>query len=301
MHLNRLRTFVRVVDCASFSGAARTLDVSQSAVSQQVKALETALGATLLLRAPDQVRPTARGQLVYEHARRMLEQWEQLLDQLETAGAADGKLAVGSSTVPSAHVIGPVMYRFRRVRPAVEVSVQVGDSTDVWDWVQNDVVDIGVTGLLRSAPGIEHRPLIQDTIALIAPCSHPWAGRAVAPAELQDAPFLWRERGSGTRQAAEDALRRWGVEPERVPKAGELGSTEAVVSAVEAGLGVSFVSSLAVRPALTLGRICSVEIDAPPIGRLFYLIYKSSRVHDPLLTAFVDCATDDGGDAPQEA
>lgn len=294
VHLNRLRTFIRVVECASFSGAARTLKLTQPAVSQQIKALEDALGATLLVRGADHIRPTESGQLVHEQARRIIDLWEELLTKLQhTAADEAAKLLVGSSTVPSTYVLGQVLYRFRDANPSTEVSVQVGDSAAVWDWVRDDVVDIGVTGMFRAVPGIEHHPFVSDTIVLIAPCSHPWSGRTVSPDQLQDVPFIWRAAGSGTRNAVEDAFSRWGINPNRVPRTGELGSTEAVISAVEAGLGLSFVSSRAIRPALALERICTVQVDSPPIERQFYLIYKSSRAHHPLLAAFVKCATGD--------
>lgn len=296
MHLNRLRALVRVVDCGSFSGAARSLNLTQPAVSQQVKALEDALGTPLLVRGADRVRPTVSGQLVYERARHILDMWDDLVRQVRGTDA-DGEmteLVVGSSTVPATYVLGQVMYRFRCIRPSTQVTVQVGASADVWNWVRDDVVDVGVTGMFRSGmPGIDHRPLLRDTIVLIAPCSHPWAGRTVSPAELQTVPFLWRADGSGTRRATEDAFLRWGIDPTTVPRAGELGSTEAVVSAVEAGLGLSFVSSLAVRPALALQRICTVEVEGPPIERQFYLIFKSAKVRDPLLASFLACAAED--------
>lgn len=296
MHLNRLRTLIRVVDCASFSGAARSLNLTQPAVSQQIKALEDALGTTLLVRGADRVRPTTSGKLVYEQARRIVSLWDDVVRQVQVTGADNeaAELIVGSSTVPATYWLSQVMYRFRHVRPSTEVTVQVGDSAKVWEWVRDDLVDVGITGIFRSGMSdIDHHPLLRDTITLIAPCAHPWAGRTVSPVELRTAPFLWRASGSGTRQAMEDAFIRWGIDPTSVPRAGELGSTEAVVSAVEAGLGLSFVSSLAVRPALALQRICAVEVESPPIERQFYLIHKSAKVGDPLLASFVACACDE--------
>lgn len=298
MHLNRLRTFIRVVDCASFSGAARTLDLTQPAVSQQMKALEDALGTPLLVRGTDQVRPTAAGKLVYEQARRIVKLWDELLEQIHLTGDdVPSQLIIGSSTVPAAYVLGQVMYRFRRASPMTEVILQVGDSTDVWDWVRDDMVDMGVTGVFRSMPGIEHRPIARDTIVLIAPCSHPWAGRTISPGELEHIPLIWRANGSGTRRTVEDAFIRWGIDPTTVPRACELGSTEAVISAVEAGVGLSFVSSLAVRPALALKRICTVEVEGAPVERQFYLIYKSSRARNSLLATFLASVSTSGANA----
>lgn len=298
IHLNRLRTFTRVVECASFSGAARTLNLTQPAVSQQIKALEDTFGTTLLIRGAEQVRPTPAGELVYEQARRILQLWEELAAQLRQTAHSTRENIVGSSTVPATYVLGDVLYRFRRDVPGTEVTVKVGDSTRVWDWVRDDVVDVGVTGVFRAVAGVEHRPIVRDTIVLIAPCGHPWAGRTVSPAELQHVPLVWRAPGSGTRRAVEEAFSRWGMDPAAAPRAAELESTEAVVSAVAAGVGLAFVSSLAAGPALALERICTVEVEGAPLDRQFYLIYKSSRTGDPLLASFLASASADEADGP---
>lgn len=297
IHFNRLRTFTRVVDCASFSGAARTLNLTQPAVSQQIKALEDALGTPLLIRSTEEVRPTPAGRLVYEQAVRIMQQWDELVEQVNEMTRNRRELVVGSSTVPATYVLGDVLYRFRENVPGTEVTVKVGDSTLVWDWVRDGVVDVGVTGTFRPVPGVQHRPIARDTIVLIAPCSHPWAGRTIAPAELQHVPLLWRAAGSGTRQVVEEAFARWGIDPAAAPRAGELGSTEAVVSAVAAGVGLSFVSSFAAGPALTLNRVCTVEVEGDKLERQFYFIYKSSRAGEPLLASFLATACEHAAEA----
>src|SRR5690606_28083736 len=133
-----------------------------------------------------------------------------------------------------------------------------------------------------------HVPLGDDELLLIAPCNHPWTRRApVSPRELADQPFVARVPESGTRTAAEAALRSWGIDPGSLHVAIELGTTEAVVAAVEAGLGVSFVSRWAVQPALALGRVCTVPVDARRICLRFYLIYHDNLEGKPLLRRFL--------------
>lgn len=289
MHFNRLRALVAVIDHGSFSQAARSLGMSQPAVSQQIKALERALGTTLVERHGEPLRPTPAGHIAYRHARSILALWGELEEQIrELQEGAAGRLVLGASTVPATYILPALIGRFRERYPHVDVAMEVAASDTVRDWVLSGQVDMGAVGSRKEDDHLVHVPLGDDELLLIAPCNHPWTRRApVSPRDLVDQPFVARVPASGTRSAAEAALRSWGIDPASLHVAIELGTTEAVVGAVEAGLGVSFVSRLAVQPALALGRVCTVPLDAPPIRRRFYLIYQRSREGNPLLRRFL--------------
>lgn len=289
MHLNRLRAFVRVVECGSFSRAARSLGLTQPAVSQQIKSLEALLGTRLLVRGSDAVGLTPAGQRVLPYARRILQLWDALVDETrdEASGALSGRLAVGASTVPAGYLLGDLIGRFRRRHPRIDVTVRVADSAGVVAWVQEDRVDCGATGMRVPVPGVDHVVFARERLSVITPPDHPWAGRTVRPADLAAVPLVWRERGSGTRQAAEEALLRWGIDPRDIPVAAEVGSTEAVVGAVQAGLGLALISSLAAKTAMAAGRVGVARVDGPPAEREFYFIYKATRAGEPLLAAFL--------------
>jgi len=289
MHFNRLRALVAVIEHGSFSRAARSLGMSQPAVSQQIKALETALGTTLIERHTEPLRTTPAGEIAYRHARSILALWAQLEAHIrELQQGAAGRLVLGASTVPATYILPALIARFREQYPHVDVAMEVAASATVREWVLSQQVDMGAVGAMKEDHRLIHVPLGDDELLLIAPCDHPWArGEPVSPRDLLSQPIVARVPESGTRAAAEAALRSWGIDPASLHVAIELGTTEAVVGAVEAGLGVSFVSRRAVQPALSLGRVCTVRLDAPPIRRRFYLIYHRSREGNPLLRRFV--------------
>lgn len=293
MHLNRLRALIAVIEHGGFSQGARALGVSQPAISQQIKALETDLGATLIERHTDPVRPTEAGAIVYRQAKKMLQLWDEAVrDIRRLQDRSLGRLSFGASTIPATYLLPPLISRFREQHPRIDVSMEVADSAVVTAWVLEGRVDIGAVGAPPDDSRLVHTVLGEDELLPLAPVGHPWAdGREVEPRLLTTQPLVQRERGSGTRRAMEEALEGWGIDPDAFAVAAELGSTEAVVAAVEAGLGISFVSKWAARPALTLGRVAAFRVKAPPVRRRFYLITRKSRRHDPLVAAFFElCA-----------
>ena len=105
-------------------------------------------------------------------------------------------------------------------------------------------------------------------------------------AELETQPFIFREEGSGTRMAMGRALRDCGFDPARLAVVAEMGSTEAVLQGIKAGLGLSILSSLAVADDLRKGTLTSVALENPRIQRPFYLAQRKNRQLSPLALAF---------------
>lgn len=290
MHLNRLRALVAVIELGGFSQAARHLGVSQPAVSQQIRALETALSTTLIRRQGEPVQATAAGRAVYSRAKQILALWEEAEQAVrDLAQQPSGRLILGASTVPATYLLPPLISRFRKAHPQVDLAVEVADSRRVREGILSGRIHLGVVGSHEPDPRLVYQPFAEDELVLIGPCSHPWSRREeVCPEELASEPFVLREEGSGTRCAMEEGLSEWGIDPGHLKVAAEVGSTEAVVAAVEAGLGISFVSRWAVTPALTLGRVRAIRVQAPPIRRRFYLVARPSLMDDPLVRAFWD-------------
>lgn len=301
MNLNRLRALIAVVEAGGFSSAARVLGMSQPGVSQQIKALEQELNAQLLERGGDGTRLTRSGALVYERAKRIVGEWRQLQEALSTAeGGLGGRLTLGASTIPSTYLLPEIICRFRKAHPGVEIRMEVGSSEAVASWVAQRQVDAGFTGMAR--PGDAHlqfQPFSADRLLVIAPCGHPLASkRRIQAEELRGVPFVSRRAGSGTRAAFEKALANLNVRYDELQVVAELGSTEAVIGAVEAGLGVAVVSSWAVRPALALRRVCACELEGPPIQRNLWLCVRKDRAEERLIAAFASLALEGSGPQP---
>ena len=130
-------------------------------------------------------------------------------------------------------------------------------------------------------------PFMEDELVLLYPANHPWKGRGTIGAEeLKGAPLLLRERGSGTRRVLEMALEKAGLKMNEMKVVMELDSSEAIISSVESGLGIGFVTRAAVLPRLACGKIATAKIKGVRIARNFSLVYPAGPKPEGLAGAF---------------
>ena len=144
MDLRRLEVFAKVAELGSFSRAAEALFLTQPTVSEHVRALEDELGVQLLDRLGRGATPTRAGQLLLGYAQRMLalaREAQQALDQFQ--GRMSGELVVGGSTIPGEYVLPALIGQFKAKYPEISVSLLIGDSRQVSEWVEEGRVEIG--------------------------------------------------------------------------------------------------------------------------------------------------------------
>lgn len=293
MNLKHLETFIMVAELQSFTAAARKLYMSQPAVSFQIKSLEEDLQATLFQRREKRLALTAAGKLIYPEAKKMVARYQKIkagIDDLR--GLKTGHLVVGASTTPGEYLLPLLVAGFCKKYPGVGVSLRVAGSGQVFQWLKDREIDLGITGSAVTASGISCVPWITDELVLIASPGHPWAGKdAVEIRALLEEPFILREPGSGTRRSFEQKISLAGVDPARINLFMELGSTRAVITAVQAGLGVSVVSRWAARDALELGKI--IRINSPvDMGRSLYLVSGRHNLDSPVASEFLGFISD---------
>jgi len=235
MNVSQLRTFITVVERGSFSAAAKHLNISQPAVTMQVQALEADLGATLLDRRYRRIDLTEAGKTLLPHAQRVIEQLGLAKDEITAlSGAVTGRLAIAASTTPGVYVIPRMLGDFLSHYPEVGVTISVHDTAEVVDAVESGTVQIGVTGATVRAARVSFEEVGADQIIAIAPPGHPLANASqVDMGDLAEATWVFRERGSGTRQVAERILVQHGLDVDELRVAVELGTGEAIVSAVD--------------------------------------------------------------------
>lgn len=273
MNLKHLETFLLVADLQSFTAAARKLYMSQPAVSFQIKSLEEDLQVSLFQRGDKRLSLTQAGKLLYTEAKKMVIRYQKIRSGIEDIkGLKTGHLVVGASTTPGEYLVPLLIGELNRIYPGVSVSLQVAGSGQVFRWVKDREIDIGVTGSASTGNWLWCDPWIQDDLVLIVPPGHPWVQKGFADLEEMIAqPFILRESGSGTRRSFEQKISEMGIDPVRINLSMELGSTRAIITAVQAGLGVSVVSGLAAEDALELGKI--KRITAPmDMKRSLYLV-----------------------------
>ncbi|MRS12865.1 MAG: LysR family transcriptional regulator [Actinobacteria bacterium] len=274
MNVTQLRTFIAVVDHGSFSEAARVLGISQPAVTMQIQALEADIGAMLLDRGYRKVALTEAGQRLLPHARRVLAEIDDARFSIDAlSDVISGRLTVAASTTPGQYLLPRLLGGFLKENPEVGVTLRVYDSADVVAHVEAGEADLGMTGAEVRGARVLYERLGTDDLALICPPSHRLAAvDGVTFSDIADEPFIVRESGSGTRMAAEEVIRRSGVEPADLPVVMELGTNEAIVSAVEGGMGLGIVSSQVASKALDLGTVAQVAGAGFPVARPLFLV-----------------------------
>jgi len=232
--------------------------------------------------------PTKAGELLLAYARRILQlqrEARQALDEFQ--GRMSGELVVGASTIPGEYVLPPLIGLFKAKFPDISISLLIGDTQGVLDWVLEGRVEVGVVGAQIDHRAIEYRELMPDELVLVVPAEHPWRARkSVTLEEVRQEPLIVRERGSGSRHALERALGDVGLDLAAFRVVGEMGSTQAIKQAVKAGVGVSMISKRAVADECRAKLLWCVEVKDLRFARAFYLVVHRGRTRSPLAEAF---------------
>jgi DNA-binding transcriptional LysR family regulator len=189
------------------------------------------------------------------------------------SGVVTGRLTIAASTTPGVYVIPRLLGRFLSTYPEVGVGLLVHDTAEVIALVESGEAHVGIAGSTVRGARVAYHESGADELVLICPPGHRLAAkRKVALADLADETWIMREAGSGTRQIAERVLTEQGLDTEELRVAVELGTGEAIVNAVEGGLGVSILSRLVAGKAIELGTVVEVEAVGLPATRPFYLV-----------------------------
>lgn len=292
MDLRHLRTLRIVADKGSFSQAADVLDISQPAVSFQIRALEESLGHRLLDRNGRRVALTEAGEVAYRYARRSVGLEQELERELEELGGEiGGQLVLGSSTGPGELVLPALLGRFARAHPKAAVRLVVTDTQTVCDRVLGEEIEVGVVGAQRAHRGLTFTPFLRDRLVVIVPPGHDLASRSsLSLAELATWPMLMQQDGSGVRSVLEDALHEAGIRDRDLTVTMEMGLQQSVKAAVLDGLGITVISQLAVEREVADGTLVSLGIEGPGLSRDFWLVRHANRTLRRVTQAFVDFA-----------
>ncbi|OPX84290.1 MAG: HTH-type transcriptional activator CmpR [Pelotomaculum sp. PtaB.Bin104] len=294
MNFKQLEAFIWVAELQSFTKAARQLFMSQPAVSFQIKALEEELEVTLFNRGDKKMILTGAGQLLYPEVKQMFKHYQKIktgLDDLK--GLKTGHLVIGAGTIPGEYLLPLFIGEFKKKYPGIIISLKVSGSSRVERWVREREADLGITGMPVENENIECIPWLQDQLVLIVPPSHTWLNSVkINISDLMSETMILCEQGSGTRRTIEQKLAENQISINKIPVGMELGSTRAVITAVEAGLGVSIVSSYAVHEALALGRVRKVDVDGLDLRRFLYQIRHKQNLGGFAIDAFAGLIND---------
>jgi DNA-binding transcriptional LysR family regulator len=284
MTSHQLRVFLAVARHQSFTRAAEALYLTQSAVSQQIVALEREHGVLLFDRLPRRVELTDAGAALLPYAERVGQLLEDATNALdEVRGVARGRLRVGASPTPATYLLPPLLGEFAREHPGLEVVLDVEISARIAQRVAAGEVALGVVEGLAEGAAVAASALVEDELVLVTPPAFVAEGETVSLQELLQLRYLAREPTALTRLLVDSRLRALGVE---WTPAMELGNIEAIKRAVAAGLGAAFLSRVAVADEAAVGSVRIWTVAGLALRRPWYLVQRHATRPGPAAGSF---------------
>lgn len=284
MDFKQIEAFVNVVRYKSFSKAADATFFTQPTISTHIRNLEKELGVKLLDRKSRIVEMTPQGSKFYKYAVEMINARAQAFDALnDTSENIGGILEIQTSSIPSVTFLPDLLSGFRITHPGIQYYVSVSDTQTVIDNITERIGEIGFIGDKISSPSIECTKVAVDKSVLIAPVNYDIPS-TIKLSDVIQYPFIWRETGSATRRAFEQAALRAGFEKEEFEVAALVDDMDTIIRSVEAGLGVAIISE---KIASSLGsRVKAADIEGFNEDRVFYMISLKSASFSPAAEAF---------------
>ncbi len=286
MDLRQLEYFVNVVDLGGFSRAARLLDIAQPAISRQVRALEVELRQTLLLRNGRGATPTAAGKRLLEHARGILQQVERARHEVDEArGTAVGHVAVGLPPTLARVLTAPLVRQFRHRHPRASLSIVEGLSAYMHEWLHVGRIDIALLYNPVASTEVDTRPLLEESLSLVAKRSTARAPHAVRLRDLPQFPLIIPSRPHAIRMLVETRLADVGLHPQVVM---EIDAVSAILELVAEGYGHAVLSPLAVARSDVARRLTSRPIVSPRLRSALAIATSARRPSTPIQQATVE-------------
>lgn len=287
MTLEQLRIFLEVAERQHITRAAEALNMTQSAVSAAVAALETRHGVTLFDRVGRSIVLNQTGVAFLSEARSVLDSAKAAQNALDDlSGLRRGRLSLMASQTIASYWLPMRLVAFRQAYPHVELDLGFANTDLVADGVESGQAELGLVEWLVERPTLTTELLGEDEMVVVVSPDHDWAGRRIEPDALGSGRWVVRELGSGTRAAFDGLMQRAGVGQPDI--AMMLPGNEALLGVVEAGLGATLLSRDVARAHLEAGLLSVV--DTPPVRRSFYILRHRERHRTRAAEAFMSQA-----------
>lgn len=285
MNPEHLKTFLAVTRHRNFTRAAEERFLSQPAVSRQIQQLAEGLGTPLFEHVGRSLHLTDAGRTLLPLAEEILGSIERATEAVQShREATRGRLRIGASSTPGIHLLPPLLGRFHRAYPDVELNYEVDDSAGIEQGLVRNALDLGFVGARPTHGSLRARRFADDEIVCFANPSHPLAARpTVETDDLRAQLWITRKPGSATRQLFEAWLTRNGAS---MTRSIELEAPEAIKALVVAGIGISFMSAAGLQRDLREGRVAQLAVSGLDLIRPIYLVRHADKHTSPVLDAF---------------
>lgn len=280
----RLQVFHTVAGVLSFTKAAEILNMTQPAVTFQVRQLEEDFNTRLFDRAHNKISLTKAGELVQGYASQIIDLYGEMSESVkDMTGDNTGIITIGASTTIAEYMLPGLLGDFQKQFPDVLVRLKVANTEAIVAMVEDNTIDLGVVeGEVNNQQLMVEDCQVDELVAIVSN-DHALRGKkSLVPAELIDHPFIFREDGSGTRSVIVSYLQKQGIQESQLNKPFELGSTEAIKGAVEAGMGISIVSRATISKELKLRTLSAMALD-PPMHRQFSFVRQRQKFRTHLM------------------
>lgn len=284
--LQQLRLFESVARNNSFTQAAKEMELSQPAVSSQIKRLEKELGLPVFEQVGKKIYLTHAGHMLYKASQDILARVLRLRENIdELKGSAQGPLQIGVITTSKyfmPHLLGEFLKRYPDIKPTLKFN----NRAEVMLRLLNNEDDFVVLGQLPDNPNLESYRFLENILVAVVPADHPMTKRKNIPLkEFIEEQFLIREPGSGTRMVFEHEVERQQLTLDPYM---ELGSSEAVKQSVMAGLGVSVLSLHSIRLEVKTGALAIVDVQGLPLRQHWYAVHLKGKHLSLAARSFLD-------------
>jgi len=287
MHIETLKVFCDVVETGSFSVAASQNFITQSAVSQQLRALETKYHCKLLERSRGGAKTTPQGAILYQASREIIDKYQDVEAELQhSCDVVGGHLRVAIVYSVGLHELPAYMKEYLRSYPEVNVHVEYSRPNKIYENVIAQHIDLGIVAYPQKHPQIVTIPIREDMLVLACPPGHRLAGaKKVRLVDLEGEPFVAYEKDIATRKATDQLLRNSHVTVEYVA---EYDNIETIKRAVEIGQGVAIVPLPAIRHEVEKGTIRIADLAEENLSRPLGIIHKRGRHLSPAAERFIE-------------
>lgn len=287
----RLRVFRSVAKNLSFTKASQELFVSQPAITKHIQELESAYQTRLFDRQGNKISLTESGKLLMEHCDRILEDYKRLEYEMHLLNNEyTGELRLGASTTIAQYVLPPLLARFIKKFPQVNLSLMNGNSREVETALQEHRIDLGLVEGVHRSPNLKYTPFLEDElVAVVHAKSKLSVSDELAPEDLTDIPFVLRERGSGTLDVIERALSQHNIKLSALHVLMYLGSTESIKLFLESTDCMGIISIRSICKELAAGTFRVVELKDISMLRDFCFVRQQGQ-ESGLVPAFMQFA-----------
>ncbi|MBU0600140.1 LysR family transcriptional regulator [bacterium] len=284
-----LRTFYTLSNEKSFSNTANILCLSQPAVSHQIHILEEALEARLFDRIKGEVSLTPAGEILFKYARDILNLYQKAEKEIaDLTQTSHGRLVIGASTTIGQYLLPTILGKFKDLYPKFEIFLTNANTKEITSQLLNNLIDLGLVEGPVSHRDILVEKFIEDELVVIASVKHHWQEeKEIEQDEFKKEPIIFREQGSGTRKVIEEILEKAEIKLSDLNIKMELGSSEAIKSAVETGLGIGIISQWAVLKEKKLNSLKILRIKGLRFQRDFTIILKHGHFRTKPMEQFL--------------